>query len=67
MLRRILGVSLKDKIKNEEIRRRCGVVDIIDKMRDARLRCRGHVERKDAAEPVRSIMEMEIKGNRERG
>ena len=67
MLRRILGVSLKDKIRNEEIRKRCGVVDIIEKVREARLRWYGHVGRKDAAEPVRSIMEMEIKGNRGRG
>ena len=66
MLRRILGVSLKDKIRNEEIRKRCGVIDIIEKVREARLRWYGHVGRKDAAEPVRSIMEMEIRGNRTR-
>ena len=64
MLRRILGVSMKDKIRNEEIRKRCEVVDIIEKVREARLRWYGHIGRKDAAEPVRSIMEMEIKGNR---
>ena len=67
MLRRILGVSLKDKIRNEEIRKRCGVVDIIEKVREARLRWHGHVGREDAAEPVTSIMEMEIKGNRGQG
>ena len=67
MLRRILGVSLKYKIRNEEIRRRCEVVDIIEKVREARLRWHNHVERKDAAKTVRSIMEMEIKGNRGRG
>ena len=51
----------------EAIRRKRGVVDVIEKVREAILRWHGHVERKDAAEPVRSIMEMEIKGNRGRG
>ena len=67
MLRRILGVSLKHKISNKEIRRRCEVVDIIEKVREVRLRWHGHVEKEDATEPVWSIMEMEIKGNRGRG
>ena len=48
----------------EEIRRKYGVINIIEKVREARLRWHGHLERKDAAELVRSIMEMEIKGNR---
>ena len=64
MLRRILGVSSKDKIRNEEIRKRCGVIDIIEKVREERMRWYSHVGRKDAAEHVRNIMEMEIKGNR---
>ena len=36
-------------------------------MREARLRCYGHVARRDEGEPVRDIMELEIKGNRGRG
>ena len=44
---------------NEEIRRRCGVVDIAEKVREARLRwcgvC-GHVIRRDEGELVRIIV-----------
>ena len=38
MLRWLLGVSRLEKLRNEEVRRRCGVADIIEKMREARLR-----------------------------
>ena len=42
---------------NEEIRG-CGVVDIAEKVREARLRWYGHVIRKDEGEPIiRDIME----------
>ena len=40
---------------NEEIRR-CGVVDIVEKMKEARLRWYGHVFR-DEGKLVRDIME----------
>ena len=42
---------------NEEIRRRCVVVDITEKVREARLRWYGHVIRIDEGELVRDIME----------
>jgi hypothetical protein len=41
---------------NEEIRR-CGVVDITEKVREARLRWYGHIIRRDEEELVRDIME----------
>ena len=63
MLRWILGVSLKDKIWNDEIRRRCGVVCIAEKVKEAKLRWYGHVSR-SKEEPIRSIMELNIEGNR---
>ena len=64
MLRWILGVSLEDKIRNDEIRRRCGVVCIAEKVKEARLRWYGHVLRRSKEEPIRSIMELNIEGNR---
>ena len=67
ILRWILGVSLKDKIRNDEIRRRCGVVNIAEKVKEARLRWYGHVFRRSEEVPIRSIMELTIESNRGRG
>ena len=64
MLRWILGVLLKDKIRNDEIRRRRGVLCIAEEVKEARLRWYGHVLRRSKEEPVRSIMELNIEGNR---
>ena len=49
--------SWSETLWNEEIRRRCGVVDIAEKVREARLRWYGHVIRRDEGELVREIME----------
>jgi hypothetical protein len=42
---------------NEEIRRRCDVVDIAEKIREARLRWYGHVIRRDEGKPFRDIID----------
>lgn len=47
MLRWILGISLKNKKRNEDICRLLGVACITDKVREARLRWYGHVERRE--------------------
>jgi len=44
MLRWILGVSLRDRKKSENIRREVGVACIIDNVREAWLPWYGHVE-----------------------
>jgi hypothetical protein len=49
--------SWSETLWNEEIRRRCGVVYIAEKMREARLTWYGHVIRRDEGELVRYIME----------
>ena len=67
MLRWILGVSRLEKLRNEEIRRRCGVADIVEKMWDARLRWVGHVLRRGVNELSRVVLEFEVEGNRGRG
>ena len=48
--------SQSEILWNEEIRRRCEVVDIAEKVREARLRWYGHVIRYEG-EPVGDIME----------
>ena len=45
MLRWILGVSLKDRKRNDFIRNTIGVTCITDKIRESRLRWYGHVQR----------------------
>ena len=41
-----MGINRIEKIKTEEIRARAGVTNIREKIREARLRWLGHVERK---------------------
>ena len=45
MLRWMLGISLRERIMSEDIRKRVGVCKITEKVREARLRWYGHVER----------------------
>ena len=59
-------MSKQDKIRNEEIRR-CGVADITEKTREARLRWFEHVMRRKEEESSRIAMEMEVEGTRSRG
>ena len=67
MLRWILWFSRLEKLKNEEIRRRCGVADIVENMREAKLRWMGHVLRRGVDEPSRVALMFEVEGNRGRG
>src|SRR6218665_504485 len=61
MLGRILGVSLKDKKRNEVIRKTLGVACITDKIREARLRWYGgHVMRRGDENSMKRIMMSEV-------
>ena len=62
MLWWILGVSLKDKKRNEVIRKTPGVAFITDKIREARLRWNGHVMRREDENSMKRIMTAEVNG-----
>ena len=66
MLRFAMGVTRKDNIRNEHIRSTVKVDRLGMKMREGRLRCYGHVMRRDQEYVGRKMMEMELPGKRRR-
>ena len=67
MLRWAQGVSLKENKKNGEIRQQAGVKRIEKKLRDARLRWFGHVERQEPEHHLRRVVSLPVPGKRKRG
>ena len=67
MLRYAMGVTRKDKIRNEYIRGTVKVERLGMKMREGRLRWYGHVMRKDKEYVGRKMKEMELPGKRKTG
>ena len=67
MLRFAMGVTRKEKIRNEHIRSTVKVERLGMKMREGRLRWYGHVMRGDQEYIERKMMEMELPGKRKRG
>ena len=69
MLRFAMGVTRKDKIRNEYIRSTVKIERLGMKMREGRLRLRwyGHVMRRDQEYVGRKMMEMESPGKRRKG
>jgi hypothetical protein len=59
MLRWMCGNTIKDKIRNEEIRKKVGVAPIENKMRENRLRWFGHIRRRPNDAPVRRMEKWE--------
>ena len=64
MLRFVMGVTRKDKIRNEYTRDTVKVEQLGMKMREGRLRWYGHVMRKDQDYVRTKMMEMELPGKR---
>ena len=67
MLHGILGVSRREHMRNEDIRRILHITPIDKVMRGGRLRWFGHVQRRDADNVTRRVMELAIPGARLRG
>ena len=67
MLRFAMGVTRKDKIRNEHIRSTVKVKQLGMKMREGRLRWYEHVMRRDQEYVGRKMVEMELPGKRRRG
>ena len=67
MLRGILGVSRREHMRNEDIRRILHVSPIDEVMRGGRLRWFGHVQRREANNVTRRVMNLAIPGARRRG
>ena len=65
---RKLGVTLKDRLRNEEVRRRTTVTtSVVTIVKRSKLRWYGHLLRKDEEEVVWQVWEEPIKGKRSRG
>ena len=67
MLRFAMGVTRKNKIRNEYIRGTVKVERLGMKMREGRLRWYGNVMRRDQEYIGRKMVEMELPGRRKRG
>ena len=63
MLRWILEVSCREK-RNEQMRKKYGMANIVEKMREARLRWFGHMMRRDDEEAVSIVQELVVEGER---
>ena len=67
MLRRIKGVTLRDKVKRVDIRKELGVNSIQEKVREMILRWYGHMQRMEENNEVRAVDDMRVTGKRPRG
>ncbi|KAK3519747.1 hypothetical protein QTP70_003914 [Hemibagrus guttatus] len=67
MLRFSLGVTRLDRIRNEYIRGTAHVGRLGDKVREAKLRWFGHVQRRESEYIGRRMLDMELPGRRQRG
>ncbi|KAK3526352.1 hypothetical protein QTP70_024631 [Hemibagrus guttatus] len=67
MLRFSLGVTRLDRIGNEYIRGTAHVGRLGDKVREARLRWFGHVQRRESEYIGRRMLDMRLPGRRQRG
>ena len=67
MLRRIKGVTLRDRVKSVDIRKELGVSSIQEKVREMRLCWYGHMQRMEENEVRADFGDMRVPGKRPRG
>ena len=67
MLRWSMGISRKERIRNEHVRKQMGVRPISEKIQGARLRWFGHIERRDENYVGKVAANIHIDGKRNRG
>jgi hypothetical protein len=60
ILRRMSEMTREDRIRTEYVKGKIGVVSIVDKKRENRLRCFGHVMRRKENNVVRVIMKINV-------
>ena len=66
MLRMEMEIKKMDKVRNECMRRKVGVENIEEKIREARLRWYGHMRRREDSYVGRKVLDMEVSGKRPR-
>ena len=66
MLRRICGVTLKDKVESRVIALRMGVDDLEKHLRQKRLRWFRYIVRREEEVEIRKLLELKIEGQRKR-
>ena len=66
MVRWALGVTRKVKIKNKYVRGTVKIAKLGDKLRNARLRCYGHVKRREEDYVGKRMMEIAVLGRRKK-
>ena len=64
MVRWALGVTRKDKIRNEYVRGTAKITKLGDKLRNERLRWYGHIKRREEDYVGKRMMEMAVPGRR---
>ena len=68
MLRWMVGVTRRDRVRNDYIRGTVKVTEISKKIQESRLRWYGYLRRRVGEEHVgREVMDMEVQGNRRIG
>ena len=60
--RRLLGITWRDKVRNEDIRTKTGSRKLEDIIKERRLRWLGHVLRMDDSRTARQATQWELKG-----